>query len=88
MKVTGLWGAMLRESLNCLEHSFSQNLDFGDAASEGSKKEFRCMLSKTEKKEDLYYVGAESLATQSFVVVWKAENVPNKMYDLVKNISK
>lgn len=46
------------------------------------------MLSKTEKKEDLYYAGAESLATQSFVVVWKAENVPNKMYDLVKNISK
>lgn len=33
-------------------------------------------------------MGAESLATSSSVVAWKAENVPNKRYDLVKNISK
>lgn len=30
----------------------------------------------------------QCLATLSSVVAWKAENVPNKRYDLVKNISK
>lgn len=52
------------------------------------KKNLGACYQKLEKKEDLYCVGEESLATQSFVVVWKAENVPNKMHDLVKNISK
>lgn len=48
--------SMFRESLNCLEHIFSQNLDFGDAASEGSKK-FRGMLLKTEKRRSLLRKG-------------------------------
>lgn len=45
-------------------------------------------LGAGNQKEDLCHIGAESLATLSSAVIWKAENVPNQADNLVKEISK
>lgn len=41
-----------------------------------------------QKKEDPCYIGAESLVTLSSAIMWKAENAPNEVDNLLKEISK
>lgn len=45
-------------------------------------------LGVGNQKEDPCHIWAESLATLSSAVMWKAENVPNNVDNLVKEISK
>lgn len=73
-----------RKSLSCLERAFGRNWDFGDAASESSKKKKSEAGYWKRELGDLYCIRAESLTTLSSAVTQKAERIPNNPDDPLK----
>ena len=62
---------MLKESLNCLEHIFSQNLDFGDAASEGSDGNEEHVIGNWRKGNPCHKVILNLAGLYCVLVFWE-----------------
>ena len=73
----------VNKSLTCFEYIVYRTLGFEEAASKGLQENH----TRNRKRESLCYVVAKNLAVLVPAIMWKVENVPNELGDLVKEIS-